>query len=51
MASKAVYGEDLLQAGGIDHRSYCKLIAERPAAQKVVADRKAAQAKLQAPQR
>ncbi|HEY9065416.1 MAG TPA: glutathione S-transferase [Burkholderiaceae bacterium] len=46
MASKAVYGEDLLQAAGIDHRSYAKLIAERPAAQRVVADRKAAQAKL-----
>ena len=51
MASKAVYGEDLLQASGIDHRGYCQLIAERPAAQKVVADRKAEQAKLQAPQR
>ena len=46
MASKAVYGEDLLQAGGIDPRGYGKLIAERPTAQKVVADRKAAQAKL-----
>jgi glutathione S-transferase len=46
MASKAVYGEDLLQAGGIDHRGYSKLIAERPTAQQVVADRKAAQAKL-----
>jgi glutathione S-transferase len=46
MASKAVYGEDLLQAGGIDHRGYCKRIAERPTAQKVVADRKSAQAKL-----
>ena len=46
MASKAVFGEDLLQAGGIDHRSYVKFIAERPSAQKVVTDRKAAQAKL-----
>ncbi len=46
MASKAVYGEDLLQAGGIDHRSYCKRVAERPSAQKVVLDRKAAQSKL-----
>lgn len=46
MASKAVFGEDLLQAGGIDHRSYVRSIAERPSAQKVVADRKAAQAKL-----
>jgi glutathione S-transferase len=46
MTSKAVYGEDLLQAAGIDHRGYAKLIAERPTAQKVVADRKAAQARL-----
>ncbi|HET6829017.1 MAG TPA: glutathione S-transferase [Ramlibacter sp.] len=46
MASKAVYGEDLLAAAGIDHRAYVKFIAERQAAQKVVADRKAAQARL-----
>lgn len=46
MASKIVFGEDLLLAGGIDHKSYVKLIAERPTAQKVVADRKAAQARL-----
>jgi glutathione S-transferase len=46
MASKAVYGEDLLAAAGIDHRAYVKFIAERPTAQKVVADRKAAQARL-----
>jgi glutathione S-transferase len=46
MASKAAFGEDLLQAAGVDHRSYVKLIAERPSGQKVVADRKAAQAKL-----
>ena len=46
MASRAVYGEDLLQAGGVDHKAYTKFIAGRPAAQKVVADRKAAQAKL-----
>jgi glutathione S-transferase len=42
MATKAVFGEDLLAAGGIDHRSYTKLVAERPSAQKVAADRKAA---------
>ena len=47
MASKAVFGEDLLQAGGIDHRSYVRFIAQRPSAQQVVADRKAAQARLQ----
>jgi glutathione S-transferase len=46
LASKQVYGEDLLAAAGIDHRAYAKFIGERPAAQKVVADRKAAQAKL-----
>jgi glutathione S-transferase len=47
MASKAVFAEDLLQTGGIDHRSYVRFIAQRPSAQKVVADRKAAQARLQ----
>jgi glutathione S-transferase len=46
MSSKAVFGEDLLQAGGIDHRAYVRYIAQRPSAQRVVADRKAAQAKL-----
>ena len=44
MASKAVYGEDLLLAAGVDYKPYIKLIGERPSAQKVVADRKAAQA-------
>ncbi len=42
MATKAVYGEDLLANAGIDYKGYLKLIGERPAAQKVVADRKAA---------
>lgn len=46
LASKAVFGEDLLAAGGVDHRAYVKFISERPTAQKVVADRKAAQASL-----
>ena len=45
MATKAVLGEDLLLAGGIDYKPYIKLISERPSAQKVVADRKAASAK------
>jgi glutathione S-transferase len=45
MASKAIYGEDLLLAGGIDYKPYIKLIGERPSAQKVMADRKAATAK------
>jgi glutathione S-transferase len=42
MATKAVYGEDLLQAAGVDYKPYVKFIGERPAARKVVADRKAA---------
>jgi len=45
MSTKTVYGEDLLAAAGVDHRAYAKFIGERPSAQKVVADRKAAQAK------
>ena len=43
MASKAVYGQDLLLAGGVDYKSYLKVVNERPSAQKVMADRKAAQ--------
>ena len=46
MATKACYGEDLLAAAGIDVRGYSKLIGERPAAQKVTADRKADQIKV-----
>lgn len=42
MATKAVYGEDLLLAGGVDYKAYIKFIGERPSAQKVAADRKAA---------
>ena len=42
MATKAVYGEDLLVAAGIDYKPYIKFIGERPSAQKVLADRKAA---------
>jgi len=45
MATKAVYGEDLLAAGGIDHKAYTRMVGERPSAQKVVADRKAATAR------
>jgi glutathione S-transferase len=41
MASKAVLGEDLLSAAGIDWKAYVKLIGERPSAQRVAADRKA----------
>ena len=45
MASKAAFGEDLLLAAGVDYKTYIKLIGERPSAQKVVADRKAATVK------
>ena len=45
MASKAVYGEDLLLAAGVDYKPYIKMISERPSAQKVLADRKAANVK------
>lgn len=41
MATRAVYGEDLLLAGGVDYKAYIKMIGERPSAQKVIADRKA----------
>lgn len=45
LATKGAFGEDLLLAGGVDYKSYVKLVGERPAAQKVAADRKAASAK------
>ena len=41
MSTKAVLGEDLLAAAGIDWKAYGKLIGERPSAQRVAADRKA----------
>jgi glutathione S-transferase len=44
MATSKIYGEDLLLAGGVDYKPYIRMIGERPSAQKVVADRKAAQA-------
>ena len=43
MTTKVIYGEDALQAAGIDWKSYIKLIEQRPSAQKVTADRKADQ--------
>lgn len=48
MASKIVLGEDLLAAGGVDWKPYIKLIGERPAAQKVAADRKADEVRMAA---
>lgn len=46
LATKIVYGVDLLEAAGIDWKSYGKLVGERPSAQRVAADRKVAQAEL-----
>jgi glutathione S-transferase len=46
MATKAVFGEDLLAAGGVDWKAYVRMVGERPSAQKVSADRKAEQARL-----
>jgi glutathione S-transferase len=40
MATKTVYGEDLLAAQGVDWKAYVKLVGERPSAQRVAADRK-----------
>jgi glutathione S-transferase len=48
LATKIVYGEDLLAAGGIDWKPYSKLIGERPSARKVTADRKADQERMAA---
>jgi glutathione S-transferase len=43
MATRTIYGEDLIAAAGIDWKPYSKLIGERPSAQRVLADRKASQ--------
>ena len=43
MATRVVYGEDLLGAAGIDWKAHGKLVGERPSAQRVTADRKADQ--------
>jgi glutathione S-transferase len=41
LSTKAVLGEDLLVAQGIDWKGYAKVIGERASAQKIAADRKA----------
>jgi glutathione S-transferase len=41
-STKAVFGEDLLAAAGIDWKPYIALVGQRPSAQKVAADRMAA---------
>ena len=46
MATRLVLGEDLLLAGGVDWKSYAALVGQRPHAQKVAADRKAATEQL-----
>lgn len=43
MATRSVYGEDLLAAAGVDWKAYAKLVGERPSAQRITADRKADQ--------
>lgn len=45
MATRAVYGEDLLASAGVDYKPYVKHIGERASAQRVVADRKTASTK------
>ena len=44
LATKAVYGEDLIAAAGIDWKAYSQLVGSRASAQRVLADRKADQA-------
>ncbi len=46
LATKKVLGEDLLAAAGIDWKAYAGLIAQRPSAQKVDADKKADAARM-----
>ncbi|MEN9544260.1 MAG: hypothetical protein RLZZ598_1093 [Pseudomonadota bacterium] len=46
LATKIVCGEDLLLRHGIEWKPYVKFIEQRPAAQKVAADRKADQERL-----
>lgn len=41
MATKTVYGEDLLIAQDVDWKGYVKRVGERPSIQRVAADRKA----------
>ena len=50
LATKLVLGEDALAAHGIAWKDYSALVGERPSAQKVNADRKAAQAQFAAAQ-
>jgi glutathione S-transferase len=49
MATKAVLGEDLLAAAGIDWKAYSQRVGERASVQRMVADRKAATARPAGP--
>ena len=46
LASRVVYGEDMLLAAGVDWKGYAKLIETRPTAASIAAERKAEQAAL-----
>lgn len=48
LSTKLVLGEDMLAAAGIDWKGYVKRVGDRPSAQRVVADRKAAEAAMAA---
>lgn len=43
LATKATYGEDLLDVHGVPYKAYLKLLSARPSIQRVAEDRKAAQ--------
>lgn len=48
LATRVIYGEDLLLAHGVDWKAHAKLVGQRETAQRVDADRKAAQAAMAA---
>lgn len=41
MTTQIIYGRDFLLEAGVDWKRYVKTVGERPAAQRVTADRKA----------
>jgi glutathione S-transferase len=45
LATKAVFGEDLLTAGGVEWQPYSRFVGERESARRVAADRKLARAR------
>ena len=49
LATRTIFGEDLLLARGLDYKPYVALIGERPSGRKVLADRKAAMAQAGKP--